>query len=348
MRNQGRLRMGYFPLASREAQRIWAFLRLPDSECVVLDPCAGCGTALVEMTSGGNAVRYGIELDAYRAEQASSVLDYVIHGSCFDVHCPVESYSMLALNSPYDWECGESRNERLEYVFLNHSFRWIKAGGVLVLVVAGPRLSACSDILAVHFRDKALYRLTEPEAVEYGQIVVFGVRRSPRERGQLRDSDVAQAKSRLNEIARHPEQLLPLPDVPDRSFALPAGERVSWVYRGIPLDTVEDMLPRSAAYRQAARILFSPPNKTAGRPLTVLHPGHVGIVAVSGMLNGCLGSGDSRHLAAWSCVKVVDRIEEVEDGVTTIRERERFTQTLTLAFRDGRVAILTDGTKGTG
>lgn len=170
--------MGYFPLALREVRRIRTFLRLPDNECVVLDPCAGCGTALVEMTSGGNAVRYGIELDAYRAEQASSVLEHVIHGSCFEVHCPVESYSMLALNPPYDWECGESRNERLEYVFLNHGFRWLKAGGVLVLVVAGPRLSACSDILAVHFRDKALYRLTEPEAVEYGQIVVFGVRRN--------------------------------------------------------------------------------------------------------------------------------------------------------------------------
>jgi hypothetical protein len=40
---------------------------------------------------------------------------------------------------------------------------------------------------------------------------------------------------------------------------------------------------------------------------------------------------------------VVDRFEEVEDGVTTIRERERFTQTLTLAYADGRTAILTDG-----
>ena len=30
-------------------------------------------------------------------------------------------------------------------------------------------------------------------------------------------------------------------------------------------------------------------------------------------------------------------------AVTTIRERERFTQSLTLAYCDGRTAILTDG-----
>ena len=56
---------------------------------------------------------------------------------------------------------------------------------------------------------------------------------------------------------------------------------------------------------------------------------------------------DSRHpLREVQCeatLKVIDRLEEVEDGVTTIRERERFTQTLTIAYSDGRTAILTDG-----
>jgi len=42
-----------------------------------------------------------------------------------------------------------------------------KPGGILVLVIPAQRLNACADVLAVHFRDKALYRLTEPEAVRY-------------------------------------------------------------------------------------------------------------------------------------------------------------------------------------
>jgi hypothetical protein len=38
----------------------------------------------------------------------------------------------------------------------------------------------------------------------------------------------------------------------------------------------------------------------------------------------------------------VDRFEETDDQVTTIRERERFTQRLTLVFADGRTAMLSE------
>jgi hypothetical protein len=49
-------------------------------------------------------LRYGIELDAYRAEQARAIAHEVIHGSAFDVHCPVQSFSLLYLNPPFDFE----------------------------------------------------------------------------------------------------------------------------------------------------------------------------------------------------------------------------------------------------
>ena len=47
----------------------------------------------------------------------------------------------------------------MEFLFLEHTYRWLKPGGVLALVVPGDRLSTCAEILAVHFRDKAIYRL---------------------------------------------------------------------------------------------------------------------------------------------------------------------------------------------
>jgi hypothetical protein len=160
-------------------------------------------------------------LDAYRAEQAGTTLDSVIHGSTFDVHCPVESFSLLYLNPPYDWERGEGQNARLEGLFLEHCFRWLKAAGVLVLVVPAARLSSCADVLAIHFRDKAIYRLTHEESVKYGQVAVFGVRRSSRERQKLRDSDVSQARRRLHDLVREPEKLPALRDEPDRVYVLP-------------------------------------------------------------------------------------------------------------------------------
>jgi hypothetical protein len=67
----------------------------------------------------------------------------------------------------------------------------------------------------------------------------------------------------------------------------------------------------------------------------------IGLCAVSGMLNGVFGSGKELHVAAWQAVKVVDRSEEVgENGTIIQRERERFTNELTLAFASGATAIL--------
>ena len=51
----------------------------------------------------------------------------------------------------------------------------------------------------------------------------------------------------------------------------------------------------------------------------------------------------SRSIArdAWQAVKVIDRSEETEeDGTIVQRERERFTNELTLVFASGETAIL--------
>ena len=159
----------------------------------MLDPCAGTGAALRQITGETQAHRHGIELDSYRAVEARRLLDQVVQGSVFDTHCPVESYSLLYLNPPYDDEIAEGRNQRMERVFLEHCFRWLRPGAVLVLVIPGNRIASCSDVLAPHFRDLGIYRLTEPEAAGSSQVAVFGIRRTRRERERLHDRDVSAA-----------------------------------------------------------------------------------------------------------------------------------------------------------
>lgn len=69
-----------------------------------------------------------------------------------------------------------------------------------------------------------------------------------------------------------------------------------------------------------------------------------GLLTTSGLLNGVFGEGKDLHVSRWEAVKVTDRFEEThENGVTTIRERERFTQCLTLVYADGTTAILQEG-----
>ena len=341
MRNQGRLRLGYFPLPFSEARRIRACLRYPTSPVSAIDPCVGDGAAFLAITAETCVRRYGIELDAYRADQAAAVVDELIHGDCLDVHCPVESFGLTLLNPPYDWTIGEGRSERTERVFLTHTYRWLKAGGVLVLVVPAVRVCECGEILASQFKETRVLRLTDPEAVRYRQVVVFATRRSRRERELLRDADIIARRAQFANIGRNYERLAALGDANAPLYTVPESGPAKLEYRGLPLDEIEDLLLRSSAYRQADRILFPSPAALKGRPLTPLHSGQVALCAVSGMLNGIFGSGKDRHVAAWQAVKVVDRSEEVEeDGTIVQRERERFTNELTLVFASGETAVL--------
>lgn len=346
-RLESRLKLGYFPLNVVEGGRIRARLRFPEgATATALDPCAGTGNALTIITEGAKVLRHGIELDSFRAEEARAALDHVVQGDCFDVHCAVESYGLLLLNPPYDFECSEGHNERTERLFLEHCFRWLQPGGVLVMVIPAQRVGTCSQVLAAHFREISINRLTEPDSARYQQIVVFGIRRTRQERDRLKDVEVGRERGRLWQLASKYQDLPSLDDdcAGPRIYAVPPGKAAELVYRGLPLDVVEDILPRSAAYRQAGRILFAPRTAVTGRPLTPLHAGHMAILAVSGCLDGLFGDGEDRHLACWSTDKTTDKFEETDDqGVTTIRERERFTQTLTLLYADGRAAFLREG-----
>jgi hypothetical protein len=135
MRLAGKQKLGYFPLPLAEGERIRGFRASPVSDCATLDPFIGDGGAFKVITRDEKVIRYAVELDAYRVKQARAAAGHVIHGDALDVHCLVESLSLLYLNPPYDLECGESQNRRLEPVFLEHCYRWLEPSGVLILVV---------------------------------------------------------------------------------------------------------------------------------------------------------------------------------------------------------------------
>jgi SAM-dependent methyltransferase len=340
LRFVGKSRLGFYPLPLSEAQRIRRFLLFPDTPSSAIDPCVGDGLAFEVITNGAEVLRYGIELDAYRAEQARERISNIVQGNALEVQCPVECFGLLYLNPPYDWALGPADSRRTEQAFLSHTYRWLKPGGVLVFVIPGERLAECSQILATHFRDGRVFRLEAPECVRYKQVVVIGARRSRRERERLTDSDITRARLYYASLARNLSQIPALPSETEAQYNVPESGPAQLVYRGLPLDEVEDLLPQSAAYRQAGRILFADPVSATGRPLTPLHAGHVGLLACSGLLNGIFGSGEQRHISCWQAVKVTDKTEEEEDGVITIREKERFSNELTLVYSTGEVATL--------
>ena len=68
-----------------------------------------------------------------------------LHGNALETHCPVESCSLLYLNPPYDHELGSGHNQRMEQVFLSHTYRWLKPDGVLILVIPRQRLVSAAE-----------------------------------------------------------------------------------------------------------------------------------------------------------------------------------------------------------
>ena len=339
MRVQGKTKLGFYPLPVTEAGRLRKCLVFSATSSAV-DPCVGDGVAFAHLLHDVTAHRYGIEIDAYRAEQAKAIGIETLQANAMDVRCQPEALSLLYLNPPYDWEAGESNNQRLEAVFLEHTYRWLKPGGVLLFVIPQLRLTKCARLLSEQFTDLRVFRLTEPACTQYKQIAVLASRR--KRHARLPDAALLDAVQYLETLAMRVE-IEPLRDTTEVRYEVPASEPVALTNMGIPLDEVEDLLLQSSAYRQAGRVLLPKLGDVKGRPLTPLHGGHVALLCTAGMLNGVFGEGDDRHVAHWRSVKFTDHWEEQEeeDGTRILHDRERFSHELTLIFVSGKTQILT-------
>jgi len=337
VRPHGQTKLGFFPLPIAEAKRLKNWLSFPE-RFSALDPCVGDGAAFTQLLRDIAVQRYGIEIDANRAEQARTLGIDTLQADTMDVRCPPEAVSLLYLNPPYDWECGESNNQRLEALFLEHTYRWLKPGGVLLFVIPQLRLPKCARLLSEQFTDLRAFRLTEPACVQFKQIVVLATRR----KRHSKHSDTALLAAVKYLEAMGTGDLEPLTNEVEAGYEVPPSDPVILTHLGILLDEVEDLLLESAAYRQAGRVLLPKLGHVRGRPLTPLHGGHVGLLCTAGMLNGVFGEGEDRHIAHWRSVKFTDHWEEEEeDGTKILHDRERFSHELTLVFANGKTQVLT-------
>jgi len=336
-RNAARLKMGYFPLPEIEAHKIRSLLSFP-GPCSVVDPCAGKGTALNLITADAPAIRFGVELDTARAEEATASGIRMIQGNTFDAQTKVESFSLLYLNPPYDSEIDLSGNRRMERLFLEHTHHWLVRLGILIFVIPFERFADCAGILAGNFTEIAVFRMTGPELMRFRQIVVFGVRRNMRGAAHEENLRRTRALAANGGYSRLPEFF----SEASEPFAVPRSGEASLTYRGLPYNVIEDLLPHSSAWKQVAQVLLPSEDMAIGRPITPLHGGHVGILCTAGLLNGVFGQGEERHIARWRSVKHVTEFHEEEGDTKIIRRREKWSNELRLLYATGKVMKLTE------
>ena len=337
MRSVARLKMGYYPLPEGEGVKLRSLLSFA-VQASVIDPCVGQGTALQLVTGEAPVLRYGVELDADRAQIASARGIKTIQGNAFDAIAKPESFSLLYLNPPYDSEIGSVANSRMERLFLDHTYRWLVPEGVLILVVPFERLHECAGALSSHFSRLSVLRMADEESVRFRQIAVFGVRRN------VRGTALEDNKRMLQSISPY-GSFHALPELTSTScapYSVPPSGEATLGYRGLPYDLLEDMLPQSGAWKQTIPFLMPHEDVATGRPITPLHGGHVGLLCTAGLLNGVFGDGTERHIARWRSVKHVTTFVEDDGDTQIVHHRERWTNELRLVYEDGRTLKLTE------
>jgi tRNA1(Val) A37 N6-methylase TrmN6 len=336
MRIVARLKLGYYPLPVEQGPMLRARLAFPSLPTAALDPCCGTGAALQALTGGSNSTLYGVELDANRAEAAKANGIQTIQANVFDVRARVERLSFLYLNPPYDFEVGPRTNQRMEKLFLGHTYAWLKPKGILLMVIPYTAVHEVSDTLATRFKDIAIYQLVGEESEKYNQCAIFGVRHNNN------GHETILLRQNISRMTYYPKQLPVLTPEVDRMYSVPPSGTVEIYNVGLPLDEIEDRLITSNAWKSAVPLLLPKQEVAGGSPITPLHGGHVGLLATAGMLNGKFGEGDQAHLAHWRPIKHTSTTVEIEDNMEITRTRERFSNELAIVFVDGRTQILTE------
>jgi hypothetical protein len=174
--------------------------------------------------------------------------------------------------------------------------------------------------------------------VRFRQIVVFGLRRNVR--GAVHEENLRHTRGLAQQAGY--ERLPELAPGIVEPYVVPVSGEATLTYRGLPYNLIEDLLPHSAAWEQAAQVLLPSEDIASGRPITPLHRGHVGLLCTAGLLNGVFGQGEERHIARWRSVKHATEFHEEEGDTKIIRRREKWSNELRLLYVTGKAMKLTE------
>jgi hypothetical protein len=232
----------------------------------------------------------------------------------------------------------------MERLFLEHTHRWLVPDGILVFVIPFEQLNDCANLLSAAFTRLTVFRMSDPESVRFRQMVILGVRRN------MRGAAVENGLRRIRLMAGLDgyDKLPVLEPGGVEPLAVPGSNEAIMVYRGLPYDLIEDMLPGSAAWKQASPALLAREDTATGRPITPLHGGHVGLLCTAGLLNGVFGEGEERHIARWRSVKHVTEFQEMDGETKIVRRREKWSNELRLIYACGRTMKLTETVRSQG
>ena len=171
---------GYYAAAPEAVAAALERLRSPASgECLILDPCAGEGKALLQLAKGLQAVPYGIELSE---DRAALVKESLPEGQALApadfLRCAISyrSFSFIWCNPPYDYATGEEG--RVESQFLDRAIHLLVDNGVLALVCPEEVAGSYETVNFFQERFYGVSAMPFPQEVRrYSETIILGYKR---------------------------------------------------------------------------------------------------------------------------------------------------------------------------
>ena len=266
---------GFYAAAPEAVAAVMERLRPPSTgECLILDPCAGEGRALVQLAQGLRAVPYGIELSE---DRAATVRDSLPEGQALApadflrTAISYRSFSFAWVNPPYDYATGGEG--RVETQFIERATHLLVDNGVLALVcphdVADSYQTA--DFFEEHFYQVSAMPFPE-EVRRYGETVILGYKRKqpPQAVNGRHDWDWLEKRMDTHVVYR-----------------LPPGTRPKMFRKSEPTDTE---LARLVAQSPLRFHIERPADKSGNRPRPPMSPGigHRAMLLASGHIDGLI------------------------------------------------------------
>jgi predicted RNA methylase len=178
-RLMSQIKGGWYPAAPEAVDAVLQRLRPPQQgECLVVDPCAGTGFALLQLAEKLGAVPYGIELSEDRAEIMRDLLpddQTLAPADFFRTSISYGSFSFALVNPPFANAVGEGR---VEVAFLQRATNLLVDDGLMIFIA--PESVARSSSVCDRFTER-YYNISAmrfPDNVRhYDEVVLMGMRR---------------------------------------------------------------------------------------------------------------------------------------------------------------------------
>lgn len=320
-------KQGYYPTDDGTLRGIDHLLARSEQPLKFLDPCCGCGDALVYLARGERfpfATCYGIEDDVERAALARQKIRQLLQGDALDSKVTTGAADVLFLNPPYGWslrdsEAGE-KSEKLEHRFLRHFYPALHAGGLLIYIV--PEYSVDKDCLGwlqARFEDIGVWAAATDR---FKQIVIVA-----KKRAMPGAADKA-LRTRFERWQSGEEAWPVLPDQPlDRYVTSDNNKALHMQVTDLDVAGVTAVLAEYGGLWQDFNTRFGVSDSgMAIRPVHDLTDWHTSLLIASGIVSGLVDNGRQRLLVKGRTVKMKTvRKREDENGEIVAEEhRDRF------------------------